>query len=113
MPYDCSVRQRGNSLMRYSQLIAPRRSTLVQESTPPIRRGEVLVEIKACGVCASELHPWMGEVKEPEYPGRLGREPAGIVREAGPGVTQFAPGDRVTGLFGKAYSDVQVVDEGR
>jgi threonine dehydrogenase-like Zn-dependent dehydrogenase len=73
----------------------------------------VLVEIKACGVCASELHPWMGEVKEPEYPRRLGHEPAGIVREAGPGVTQFAPGDRVTGLFGKAYSDVQVVDEGR
>jgi threonine dehydrogenase-like Zn-dependent dehydrogenase len=71
----------------------------------------VLVDIKACGVCASELHPWMGDVKEPAYPLRLGHEPAGIVREVGPGVTRFAPGDRVTGLFAPSYADCQVADE--
>ncbi len=92
--------------MRYSQLIAPRQSTIVEESTPEPGRGQVLIEVKACGVCASELHPWMDE--RPSYPYRMGHEPAGIVRAVGSGVTRFKPGDRVTGLVQQAYSDFTV-----
>jgi Zn-dependent alcohol dehydrogenase len=56
--------------------------------------GEVLVEIKAAGVCHSDLHPALDE-----WPMRpplvLGHEGAGIVREVGPNVRRLAPGDHV------------------
>ena len=56
--------------------------------------GEVLVEIKAAGVCHSDLHPARGD-----WPMRgpvvLGHEGAGIVQEVGAGVTRLRPGDHV------------------
>jgi S-(hydroxymethyl)glutathione dehydrogenase/alcohol dehydrogenase len=58
------------------------------------RAGEVLVEVKAAGVCQSDLHPARGD-----WPARtplvLGHEGAGIVREVGEGVTSLRPGDQV------------------
>jgi S-(hydroxymethyl)glutathione dehydrogenase/alcohol dehydrogenase len=58
------------------------------------RAGEVLVEVKAAGVCHSDLHPARGE-----WPARtplvLGHEGAGLVREVGEGVKNVEPGDRV------------------
>ena len=56
--------------------------------------GEVLVEVKAAGVCHSDLH-----VANGDWPARtplvLGHEGAGIVRALGPGVTRVATGDCV------------------
>lgn len=95
--------------MRYSQLIAPRRSEIVEQPTPEPGHGEVLLELKVCGVCASELHPWMDP--RPTYPYRMGHEPAGVVKAVGPGVTRFKPGDRVTGLLLQSYSDHGVAPE--
>ena len=58
------------------------------------RKGEVLVEVKAAGVCQSDLHPVRGD-----WPARtplvLGHEGAGIVREIGAGVTSVRAGDHV------------------
>jgi len=58
------------------------------------RAGEVLVEVKAAGVCHSDLHPARGD-----WPTRtplvLGHEGAGIVREVGKGVKGVRTGDRV------------------
>lgn len=56
--------------------------------------GEVLVEVKAAGVCHSDLHPARGDWPVP-VPMVLGHEGAGIVRAVGPGVTRVAPGDVV------------------
>jgi Zn-dependent alcohol dehydrogenase len=58
------------------------------------RAGEVLVEVKAAGVCHSDLHPARGEwpVRTPLV---LGHEGAGVVREVGGGVKNVRPGDRV------------------
>jgi len=89
--------------MRCSQLVAPQRSGVVDAPTPDPGRGEVLVRITACGVCASELHPWQDGVAT--YPTRLGHEPVGVVEATGPEVTTVAVGDRVTGLFNPAFSD--------
>ena len=89
--------------MRYSQLIAPRTSEVVEAPTPDPGPGEVLVLVKASGVCASELHPWADG--RPEYPHRFGHEPMGVVVAAGPDVTRFSEGARVTGLFKGAYAD--------
>lgn len=95
--------------MRYSQVIAMRRSEVVEESTPTPGWGEVLVQVTACGVCASELHPWLEE--RPHYPLRFGHEPVGTVAAVGEAAEQFAVGDRVTGLFGGAFSDLCLASE--
>ena len=58
------------------------------------REGEVLIQIKATGLCHSDLHAF--EAKVPwQFPAILGHEAAGIVVECGAGVTQFKPGDHV------------------
>jgi threonine dehydrogenase-like Zn-dependent dehydrogenase len=90
--------------MRYSQLIAPRTSEVVEASAPDPDPGEVLVQVLASGVCASELHPWADG--RPGYPHRFGHEPMGVVVAVGPDVTHFSEGDRVTGLFQGAYADL-------
>ena len=60
----------------------------------PPGAGEVLVEVKAAGVCHSDLHPALGDWPVP-MPMVLGHEGAGIVREVGAGVTRVSPGDPV------------------
>ncbi len=90
--------------MRYSQMIAPRRSVVAEEPTPEPGPGEMLVRVAACGVCASELHPWMDGAHA--YPRRFGHEPVGTVVAVGPETDGFREGDRVTGLFKGAYADV-------
>lgn len=68
--------------------------------------GEVLVQVSACGVCASELHPWADGTFP--FPHRFGHEPVGVVAAVGPDVQAVREGDRVTGLFNKAYADYGV-----
>jgi S-(hydroxymethyl)glutathione dehydrogenase/alcohol dehydrogenase len=58
------------------------------------REGEVLIDVKATGLCHSDLNVYEG--KSPwQFPAILGHEASGIVVECGPGVTQFKPGDHV------------------
>jgi S-(hydroxymethyl)glutathione dehydrogenase/alcohol dehydrogenase len=60
------------------------------------QQGEVLVEIKATGLCHSDLHGMDGSWDfGVGFPGVFGHEGAGIVREVGPGVTTVKPGDHV------------------
>jgi L-iditol 2-dehydrogenase len=59
--------------------------------TPP-QAGELLVKIKACGVCGSDVTDWYMAARAPVV---LGHEPAGEVVAVGEGVSQFAVGDRV------------------
>lgn len=56
--------------------------------------GEVLVEVRAAGLCHSDLSVVAGERKRP-LPIVGGHEGAGIVREVGAGISGFAPGDHV------------------
>jgi len=55
---------------------------------------EILVKIKAVGVCHTDLHPIKGDIPVP-LPIVLGHEGAGIVEEIGEGVTTVQPGDHV------------------
>src|SRR5690349_17302480 len=57
--------------------------------------GEILVRVEACAVCRTDLHVVDGELAEPKLPLVLGHEIAGTVAGLGPGVTRFAPGDRI------------------
>ncbi|HXG24003.1 MAG TPA: alcohol dehydrogenase catalytic domain-containing protein, partial [Chthonomonadales bacterium] len=56
--------------------------------------GEVLVEVAAAGLCHSDLSTIDGSRPRP-MPMILGHEASGIVREVGPGVTEFQPGDHI------------------
>jgi S-(hydroxymethyl)glutathione dehydrogenase/alcohol dehydrogenase len=61
--------------------------------------GEVLVEIKATGVCHTDEFTRSGADPEGAFPAVLGHEGAGIVREIGPGVTDLVVGDHVIPLY--------------
>ncbi len=63
------------------------------ELDPPTR-GEVLVKVRAAGVCRSDLHFQKGEAPI-ALPAVLGHEGAGVVEQVGEGVTAVKPGDRV------------------
>jgi S-(hydroxymethyl)glutathione dehydrogenase/alcohol dehydrogenase len=63
------------------------------------RAGEVLVEIKATGVCHTDAYTLSGADPEGLFPSILGHEGAGVVIEVGRGVTSLAPGDHVIPLY--------------
>jgi S-(hydroxymethyl)glutathione dehydrogenase/alcohol dehydrogenase len=63
------------------------------------RAGEVLVEIKATGICHTDQYTLSGADPEGLFPSILGHEGAGIVVETGPGVRTLKPGDHVIPLY--------------
>lgn len=65
---------------------------LVEMAVPKIGPGELLVQMRACGLCASDVMEWYMRPRAPLYPGH---EPVGIVAEVGEGVRQFSAGQRV------------------
>ena len=75
----------------------PLEVTKVQLDGP--RAGEVMVEIKATGICHTDEYTLSGKDPEGLFPAILGHEGAGVVVEIGPGVTSVRPGDRVIPLY--------------
>ncbi|MFY2824341.1 S-(hydroxymethyl)glutathione dehydrogenase/class III alcohol dehydrogenase [Ruegeria sp. MALMAid1280] len=63
------------------------------------KAGEVLVEIKATGLCHTDEFTRSGADPEGLFPAILGHEGAGVVVEVGPGVTSLKPGDHVIPLY--------------
>ena len=63
------------------------------------REGEVLVEIRATGVCHTDAYTLSGRDSEGLFPSILGHEGAGVVVEVGPGVRSVTPGDHVIPLY--------------
>jgi S-(hydroxymethyl)glutathione dehydrogenase/alcohol dehydrogenase len=63
------------------------------------KSGEVLVEIKATGICHTDEYTLSGADPEGLFPAILGHEGAGIVVEVGAGVTSVGPGDHVIPLY--------------
>src|SRR5690242_12278513 len=63
------------------------------------KAGEVLVEIKATGICHTDAYTLDGFDSEGIFPSILGHEGAGIIREVGPGVTSVKPGDHAIPLY--------------
>jgi L-iditol 2-dehydrogenase len=73
------------------------RETIVIEQAPkPVpREGEVLVEVKATGLCGSDVDGYTGHHPMIQWPIILGHECAGVVAELGPGVADWRVGDEV------------------
>jgi len=75
----------------------PLEVTTVQLAGP--RAGEVMVELKATGICHTDEFTRSGADPEGLFPAILGHEGAGIVVETGPGVTSVRKGDHVIPLY--------------
>lgn len=65
---------------------------IVDMPTPEIDDGDILVNMKACGVCGSDLMDWY---LKPRTPLVLGHEPTGVIEKKGKKVDSFNVGDRV------------------
>lgn len=82
--------------MRTKAAVVPESNKLSVETIEldPPQAGEILVRMRAAGVCHSDLHTYRGELRT-KPPLVLGHEGAGIVEAVGSGVSRVKPGDRV------------------
>jgi NDMA-dependent alcohol dehydrogenase len=74
--------------------------------------GEVMVRMKAAGVCHSDLHVMKGDLPMPT-PIIPGHEGAGIVEAVGPGVTSVAPGDHIVPIWRSSCGRCDYCQQGR
>jgi len=82
--------------MKAMQLAAPRTALkLVDLPTPRPGRGQLLIKVRACGVCRTDLHVVDGELAQGKLPIIPGHEIVGTVAKKGAGVERFAIGERV------------------
>ncbi|MCA8836033.1 MAG: alcohol dehydrogenase catalytic domain-containing protein, partial [Proteobacteria bacterium] len=72
---------------------------IMEVNLAPPKAGEVLIEIKATGICHTDDFTRSGADPEGLFPAILGHEGAGVVVEIGKGVTSLAVGDHVIPLY--------------
>ncbi len=76
--------------MRAMLLDAPHTSLhLANLPLPAAGPGQVLLKVRACGVCHTDLHILDGELAEPKLPLVLGHQIVGTVVQSGPGAGRF------------------------
>ena len=68
---------------------------LVDLPKPTIQADEILIQVKACGVCHTDLHIIEGELAQSKLPIVLGHQVTGVIEETGTDVKQFHKGDSV------------------
>ena len=90
----------------------PSKLKLEEVEDPKPGEGQVLVHVSAASVNPVDWKMRSGAAKERfpvEFPGILGRDVAGVVRELGPGVKGFEPADRVMALADHTYAELCVI----
>jgi threonine dehydrogenase-like Zn-dependent dehydrogenase len=98
--------------MKAAVLYGPKDFQIEEISTPRINENEYLLNIKACGVCHSELHQWSTKVPGLEYPRYIGHEISGEILDVGSSVSKYKVGDRVAAwVDGKGYAQQIAVTE--
>ncbi len=79
---------------------------------PRLGEGEVLVKVRYCGVCGSDLH-LSQNIARVEPGDTLGHEISGVIAEVGAGFSRVKPGDRVTAHCAGGYADFVKTTEDR
>lgn len=82
--------------MKALVLTAPSSLELQDFPTPTPADDEVLIRIRACGICGSDIHGWDGSSGRRNPPLIMGHEAAGEIAATGRSASRFKPGDRVT-----------------
>lgn len=100
--------------MRSAVLLEPRRFDIDSMEPPAPGEGEVLLRVRGCGVCGSDMGPWKGiqGLTYPMQPGAPGHEVFGTVEAVGSGVEGLAAGDAVTALSYRAYAEYDLARAG-
>jgi threonine dehydrogenase-like Zn-dependent dehydrogenase len=84
--------------------------TVQREINPP-RENQVLIEMKACGICQYDIKCYKDIGTDPVYSKSPGHEGVGVVVEAGKNVEGIRPGDKVTSYsFCGAFADFYAAD---
>ncbi len=94
------------------RLVKPGKVDLVEVEVRDPGPGEVMVEVKANGICKGDIALFTGELNF-GYPFFHGHEPAGVVVKTGAGVDGLEPGDKVTCLSSPSYRRHVVEPTGR
>ena len=66
--------------------------SVVDMPTPEIGDNDVLVRVRACGICGSDIHGYDGSTGRRIPPLVMGHEAAGVIERVGRGVQRFEPG---------------------
>ena len=86
----------ATATMRAAQIVKPGGEfEVVEREIPKPGAGEVLIKVKACGVCHSDMFLKEGLMPGLQYPRVPGHEVAGVIDELGAGVTGWTKGQRV------------------
>ena len=81
--------------MKALQYMGPNVLELREVENPVLKSGEVLVKIRACGICGSDVHGWLGKTGRRIPPMTMGHEFSGEIAELGADANRFRAGDRV------------------
>jgi L-iditol 2-dehydrogenase len=95
--------------VRFSQIVGPRTSEVIEAADPVPNDHQVLVKVLASGVCTSDLTPWRTGGAH-GGPVRLGHEIVGQVVSSGRHANGWSEGDVVTGLGGLGFASLAVMD---
>ena len=85
----------GKSSMKAAVLIEPERMVLEDRAVPALEPGSVLIRVRACAICGSDIRIFHSGNSRVRLPAVMGHETAGDVVAVGEFVTKFSPGDRV------------------
>ena len=77
-------------------LTEPKKLEIQDSPIPRFGKDEVLIRVKACGICGSDVHGYDGSSGRRIPPLIMGHEAAGLIEECGSEVSGFSKGDRVT-----------------
>jgi threonine dehydrogenase-like Zn-dependent dehydrogenase len=104
--------------MKAAVYYGPRDIRIESVPRPSPGPNEILVAVRACGICGSDLHTYRYGIFEDlgrPLAGRdgrvMGHEFAGVVAEVGAGVGTVSVGDRLGGIGGGAYAEYVVIQD--
>jgi propanol-preferring alcohol dehydrogenase len=98
-----------------AMVLREQKKMLVQEDIPKPKPkdDELLIKVKVCGVCRTDLHVKDGDLPHPKLPLVLGHEIVGVVEEIGKNVKGFKEGDRVgVAWLGKSCGQCEFCQKG-
>ncbi len=96
---------------RVAVLVRKGKIDIIEEEVPPLGDKEVLIKVRACGICTGDLYGFLGYPVWFKLPALLGHEPSGEVIRVGSKVQKVIEGDHVIALGGPGFSDYIVVNE--
>ena len=88
--------ERGGCKVKALSYLGPRQMIFTEKETPTPKKGEVLIRVRACGICGSDIHGYLGITGRRTPPVTMGHEFSGEIVSLGEGVSKFSIGDRVT-----------------